>query len=302
MFLVKPQQVTHIRLKLKGLQTLSKAQAYDKKSAVYRKTVDLLSFSENQEGQGKIFGAGVYVIPFKLHLSRTLPGSFAHTAVDGDLTANVVYKLKAEAFISRPAAAKLKHHQEIVINEASNVPDNMPNLVHKDQGFTCCFCISRGTVAVTAQLDKAAYRAGEAVKLHLVLDNSSSKMALKDTRYSLMASLSIQSGTHKDKLETLIQENAVPRVNAGEIADLDFTITLPHQSLASCRTNSIKSSYNLSIAVKIPWYSDVLIDMPVTVYAREQASSHKGIVYSRDRPPNFLDTVDISTDMMLDYP
>lgn len=279
--ITEPLQVDGIYLKVKGFQQVHFTKqvarsVYDANAPGKHRTVyDTVVCQEKQVFLRRMFCIysvkstlmpANFIFPFEFVLDHGLPGTFSFNTDSRTLFARSVYKVKAEVVVPGMFKFNLKHNQEIIVNEPFQQKIRRTE-AFKEENVTFCCCISQGHVSMAASIDKNAYAPGEQCLLTLTVDSQDCKVDIDRITFSLTQSLILRAGnsTHSDTF-TLIR-NTAPRVRAGTSTTRTIPLTLPTNCYASCSSSLISSQYSLRVQLEVPWCSDVILSVPVQIYA-----------------------------------
>jgi hypothetical protein len=232
---------------------------------------------------------GNFVFPFQFQLDPKLPGTFEicnKRQYSRHLQASVGYQVKAEVAVPGLLKPNLYHSQEILINEPLRSM-LMSSDTLKEAKVTFLCCIPKGTVTMSANIDRNAYSPGETVQLHLIVDNSESQVDLEAFTLKLRKDLSVRAGSDTYSAGGTVIKSSSPGVKAGERADRYIQLSLPHEAEPSTRSKLIDCEYELNVVLKVPWSPDVITKQAVQIVAAQRQDYVAHLQY----PPNWEPSV-----------
>jgi len=230
-----------------------------------------------------LLGTGNFVFPFEFVLDGSLPGTFY--LKDGKAKGEVVYKVAAEVVATGLFTNNLRHEQEIVIKEPLKQPlTGSETFKETDVTFLCC--INKGRVAMSANVDKNAAAPGEAINLHIVVDNTRSQVDLKEVRFHVKRELRFSANGQKWSDYSTIITSTSPQVLQGTNADRWIAVRIPNGTMPSTTSSLITCSYYLTVELAVPWSPNVRINLPLQVFAPTPAEYVAVVQY----PPSWQAT------------
>ena len=261
------------------------------KRIIFRRCVNLHDYKAT-------LNPGIYVYPFKFRLDDRIPGSFSVS--HGDASGCIVYKLKAEVVRPGMFQANIKHTQIIPVSTRFDLPIEKIQACKEDNVTRLC-CIDMGQLTCSAILDKNAYTAGEVARLIIAIDNTASDVTLDHIAFKLTNSVFIKASSYSETLRITECKNQAPRIPKGETAHISFTLNLPKILNPTTDGYLIRSYYYFEVVMSVPCSKDVVLNLPVTVFARDPDNFIAAVEYPSDRPPKYEASVEISNDMFKVY-
>lgn len=264
---------------------------HNQKKVMFRRRVDLLNFKAT-------LNPGMYVYPFKFKLDDHLPGSFNLTR--GDAFGQIVYKLKAEVLRPGMFNANIKHTQVVQLSTRLNHP------IHKVQAtqganVTKLCCIDMGDVTLSAILDKNAYSPGEVANLVISIDNTASDVTLKHVSFKLANHVTMRANSYAESSRDSACKNQAPGIPKGDTAHIQFSLNLPNILIPATAGSLISSYYEFEVVLSVPCSKDIIMSLPVTIFAPVPVDYIPTIQYPADRPPQYQESVEIRPDMFKVY-
>ena len=236
-------------------------------------------------------GFGNFVFPFEFVLDGSLPGTFY--LKDGKAKGEVVYKVAAEVVVPGFFTSNLRHEQEIVIKEPlKQALGGTETFKETDVTFLCC--INKGRVAMSANVDKNAAAPGEAINLHIVVDNSRSQVDLKEVRFHLCRSIKFKANGQKWTDYSTIMTSTSPQVLQGTNADRWIAVRIPNSTMPSTDSSLITCEYSLTVELSVPWSPNVRINLPLQVYAPTPVGYVSVVQYPANWTATTMDTAQLS--------
>lgn len=228
-------------------------------------------------------GNGNFVFPFEFILDANLPGTFY--LKDGKAKGEVVYKVEAEVVVPGFFTSNLRHEQEIVIKEPlKQMLAGSETFKETDVTFLCC--INKGRVTMSANVDKNAAAPGEAINLHIVVDNTRSQVDLKEVRFHVKREIKFRANGESWSDHSTIITSTSPQVLQGMNADRWIAVRIPNGTMPSTTSSLIKCAYYLTVELAVPWSPNVRINLPLQVFASTPMEYVAVVQY----PPNWTAT------------
>lgn len=247
--------------------------------------------------------AGNFVFPFQFILNANLPGTFnlySQKHFSSRVQAKVWYSVEAEVAVPGLLTPNLRHSQDIIIHEPLRIAP-MASETHKESKVTFLCCIPKGTINMSATIDKNAYGPGETVGLRLIVDNSQSTVDLEALSLKLVAQISLKANGGSTGSTGTVVKARTPGLKAGERADRFIQLTLPLDTEPSTHSKLIECSYILSVELKVPWSPDVVVRQPVQIYAPVQSTYIAQLQYPSNWAPSVFPTSDLQTMQYVTY-
>ena len=258
---------------------------------MFRRRVDLLNFKAT-------LNPGIYVYPFKFKLDDNLPGSFR--IKNGDSFGQIVYKLKAE--VTRPGMfqANVKHTQFIQLSTRLSRPIQSIQ-ASKGANVTKLWCIDMGNVALSVILDKNAYSPGDVANLVISIDNTASDVTLKHVSFKLANNVNMRANNFSRSFRDSACKNQAPSIPKGDTAHIQFNLDLPHTLTPTTVSSLINSYYEFEVILSVPCSADVIMRLPVTIFAPDPVDYIPIVQYPTDRPPQYQKSIEIRPEMFKFY-
>ena len=263
---------------------------YEKK-VIFRRRVDLHSYKTTLQ-------PGMYVFPFKFRLDDNIPGSFNLSR--GDAFGQIVYKLKAEVVLPGMFQFNIKHTQILPVSTLFDSPIQRIQSCQESNVTRLC-CIDMGVVTCSAILDKNAYTAGEVANLVISIDNTASDVTLDHVAFKLTNNICMKASGHRQTLSISDCKNQAPGIPEGETAHITFTLNLPKILTPTTIGHLIHSNYLFEVVLSVPCSGDVVLRLPITIFAQDPENYIAKVEYPTDRPPMYESAVDIKEDMFKVY-
>lgn len=241
---------------------------------------------------------GIYVYPFKFKLDENIPGSFSMH--QGDAFGQIVYKVKAEVMRPGMFTANIKHTQCIQV--VSNFQRNIQKVqAMKDAKVTKLCCIDMGNLSCSAILDKNAYSPGDVANLIISIDNTASDVTLKHVSFKLVNRVNMRAKSYSQSFRTINCKNRAPSIPKGETAHINFALNLPPVLTPTTIGALISSYYEFDVVMSVPCSKDIVLSLPVTIFAPVPKDYIPDVQYPNERPPHYQDVVDIKPEMFQFY-
>lgn len=261
------------------------------KRVIFRRRVDLHNYKAT-------LNPGIYVFPFKFRLDGNIPGSFYLN--QGDSLGKIVYKLKAEVMRPGIFQANVKHTQILPVSTRFESPISKVQACREANVTRLC-CIDMGNVTLSAILDKNAYTAGEVANLVIAIDNTASDVSLKHIAFQMINNVRMKSGSYSKTLTNNECTNQAPGIPKGETAHITFALNLPKNLTPTTVGYLIQSHYVLEVVMSVPCSVDVVISLPITIFAQDPDNFFAKVEYPAERPPMYQSPVEIKNDMFKVY-
>ncbi|PJF17204.1 hypothetical protein PSACC_03008 [Paramicrosporidium saccamoebae] len=247
--------------------------------------------------------SGNFVFPFQFQLDQKLPGTFEiynKRQYSRSLQASLRYHVEAEVAVPGMLKPNLYHSQDILINEPlRNMLMSSDTLKEAKVTFLCC--IPKGTVTMSANIDKNAYSPGETVQLHLIVDNSESQVDLEAFTLKLRKDLSVHAGSDTFYGNGTVIKASSPGVRAGDRADRYIQLSLPHDTEPSTRSKLIECEYELNVVLKVPWSPDVVTKQAVQIVAAQRQDYVSKLQYPSGWEPSVMPMSDLQSMSYISY-
>lgn len=274
-------------------QTRSRTECipHNQKSIMFRRRVDLLNCKATLH-------PGIYVYPFKFKLDENLPGSFSINK--GDTFGKIVYKLKAEVMRPGRFQANIKHTQYVQLSTRLSRPIQSIQ-TSSEANVTRLCCIDMGSVSLSVILDKNAYSPGDVANLTIAIDNSASDVTLKHVAFKLVNRVNMRANTYSQSFRDSACNNQAPSVPKGDTAHIQFSLNLPYHLTPTTVSSLINSFYEFEVVLSIPCSADVIMRLPVTIFAPAPIDYISTVQYPTDRPPQYQQAIEIKPEMFKIY-
>lgn len=246
---------------------------------------------------------GNYVFPFQFPLEARLPGTFTLKNPEKfphKVTAEVYYQVEAEVGTSGFFNPNLRHSQQILIHEPLRKA-LMASDTYKEAKMTFMCCMPRGTVSLSANLEKNAYCPGEPVTLRLIVDNSQSTVDLPSCLLKLTADMTIRTRGMSTQWKGTVARASSPGVKAGERAERLIDMILPHDVEPSTSSKLVDCSYTLDAVLKVPWSPDVVCKTYVQIVIPQTADYVAHLQYPQGWNPTVHSTIDLQKAQYTSY-
>lgn len=258
---------------------------------MFRRRVDLINCKA-------ILNPGIYVYPFKFKLDDNLPGSFrmCHDNSFGQ----IVYKLKAEVMRPGMFQANIKHTQFIQLSTRLSKPIRSIQM-SKEANVTKLCCIDMGNVALSAFLDKNAYAPGDVAELVISIDNTASDVTLKHVSFKLANNVRMRAGTYSQSVRNSTCKNQAPSIPKGDTAHIQISLNLPNNLTPTASGSLINSYYEFEVVLNVPCGTNIIMKLPVTIFAPDPVDYIPIVQYPDDKPPQYQQSIEIRPDMFKIY-
>lgn len=302
-----------------GTKTIYYTQTLSQENTFFRRKYCIFSTKSTLQG-------GNFVFPFQFQLQTNLPGTFDITnqkRFAKDLKASINYQVGVEVAVPGMLQPNLRHSQDILICEPLRGLIMCSDTL-KEAKVTFLCCIPKGTVTLSANIDKNAYGPGETAQLHLIVDNSLSQVDLEAFSLKLVRKLEVRAKvdnyagqswgagsqsvsvkswggeeTYTDQV-TVVKVSS-PGVKAGERAERYIQLTLPHDTEPSTKSMLIDCSYELSVVLKVPWSPDVVTKQAVQIFAPPRQTYIAHLQYPTDWAPSVMPMCDLEKMQYVSY-
>lgn len=276
-----------------GNQTITRVENiyHNQKKHLFRRRVNLVNFKTT-------LNPGIYVYPFKFKLDENLPGSFVLRS--GNSFGQIVYKLKAEILRPGMFQANIKHTQTVQLSTRLSHSIQKVQL-SREANVTRLCCIDMGSVSLSAILDKNAYSPSDTAKLIISIDNTASDVTLKHVSFKLVNRVYMRAMSYSQSFSHSACKNQAPGTPKGDTAYIEFSLNLPHDLYPTTVGALINSYYEFEVVLSVPCSKDVIINLPVTIFALPPVDYIPTVEYPTDKPPQYQDAVDIKPEMFKIY-
>ncbi|GAM25341.1 hypothetical protein SAMD00019534_085160 [Acytostelium subglobosum LB1] len=212
--------------------------------------------------QQGIVNPGHYSFPFQYQLPPTLPGTFSEEGKDatGNYQGTIMYKVKATVDVAHKH--DLKATSRLVVNERCNDLVK-PNYAENRKSFL----LTKGKLVAQVWMNKNVYYPGETLVNKVKINNTS----IKETRrISIKVSQRIELRAHLyyrtlNKQVYKQEYDGVPPCFYGK-RYLPFSIPV-HIKPSSSIGEHIRSVYQVEVEFDIPGALDLVVTLPLTVFA-----------------------------------
>jgi len=220
------------------------------------------------------YPVGQFSYPFQYRLPDNLPGVFEKKRKKGlKLKAKIRYKIKAVVDI-----AHTKHDlickQHLIIHEQLDKKIEPKHFMKEITVRTLC-CIPRGPVKCEAFMNKNCYMAGETAQIHVKVENNST-VEVNHFNSKLIRHITLlDKHGHTREISDVVAMQKYPGTapHSNKAQDIPLPLFGRHSRLIQPSTNSrvIKCKYYVMIELDIPWAPDLEIQVPVIIYAPQNA-------------------------------
>lgn len=245
--------------------------------------------------QSCVLNPGNFVFPFQFPLEAKLPGTFklqtTHSSVQG-VDASVLYQVEAEVAVPGMFNPNLRHSQQILIHEPLRAA-LMASDTYKETKVTWMCCVPKGTVSLSASLEKNAYCPGEVVRLRLIVDNSKSTVDLPACSLKLTGAITVRARGETKRMGGTIVKATSPGLPAGERAERMIEMILPHSIEPSTSSKLVHCAYTVDAVLKVPWSPDVLCKTCVQIVIPQTADYVAQLQYPPGWNPTVYSPVDL---------
>lgn len=329
---IQPLHVDGIYLKIYGYEETEFDVSCQSQKTDNQGKVKLEQWTERVRGSNTFFrkryciysqkctlASGNFVFPFQFLLDAKLPGTFEiygqQKFSQRSTKASITYRVETEVAVPGLLKPNLYHSQDILICEPLRTA-LMSSDTYKECSVTFLCCIPKGTISMSANIDKNAYEPGDTVRLRLILDNSSSQVDLEYLSLKLVSEINLIATEVIDRpigldSRRICHEVSSSRgtiakarsagVKAGERVDRYIQLTLPTDCEPSTKSSLISCKYLLSVELKVPWSPDVVITQPVQIYASQRQTYQAHLQYPPDWAPSVFPIIDLQTMQYVTY-
>lgn len=144
-----------------------------------------------------------------------------------------------------------------------------PAKADKSGTVMLCCCIPRGMVHLTSTYDKAAYQAGETMRVTATIKNES-KSNVKEMISRLNRFITVTDGHGNRKyFHDEVAKAKFPGVAPGETAVREMPLTLVSSAgplIPSIKTALIEVAYRFDCECGIDWAPDIEAQIPIVIY------------------------------------
>ncbi len=280
------------RITIKGVTTTTIERIpHHEKRIIFRRRFGLVNFKAT-------LNPGVYVYPFRFRLDEQIPGSFYMS--NGDAMGRIMYKLKAE--VTRPGMfkANVKHTQMVQISNRLLQPITKIQMI-RESNVTRCSCIDMGEISCAAILDKNAYTPGEVANLIISIDNTASDVTLKHVSFKLANHGSMRARYYTQTFWNSECKNQAPSIPKGDTAHINFSLNIPNDLTPTTHGILINSYYEMEVVLSVPCSTDLMISLPVTIFAVPPQDYITQVQYPPERPPQYQNAIEINESMFNIY-
>ena len=258
---------------------------------MFRRRADLVNFKATMN-------PGIYVYPFRFQLDDNIPGSFVCSQTD--FNGVIVYKLKAEVMRPGMFQTNIKNTQIVQVN--THLKHQISKVqMSKDANVTRLCCIDMGEVSLSAILDKNAYSPGETANLIISIDNTASDVTLKHVSFKLSNQVTMRANLYVKSFKESACKNQAPSIPKGDTAHISFALSIPPNLNPTTQGVLISSYYEMEIVLSVPCSKDVVIALPVTLFAPPPVDYIDQIQYPSERPPQYQQPIEINPNMFKIY-
>lgn len=272
-------------------KTRTETRYHNDKAVIIRRVVNLI-------GQKVTLVPGMYVYPFKFKLDDNVPGSISYGS--GSNSGKIVYKVKTEVVRPGIFISNIKHTQIIQVCERVSGPITSLQAMKEANVSRFC-CVDMGELVCSAILDKSAYSPGEEAKLVIAVDNTASDITLKHVSFKLVNKIHLRARSYTQDFRVSTCKNRAPGIPKGDTAHIDFTLKIPSNLDPSTSGTLVRSNYDFEVVFSVPWGSDIVVNLPVKIFAPVPTNYIENMEYPSDVPPQYQETVDIQPEMFQKY-
>jgi len=224
---------------------------------------------------------GTYEFPFEFQLHPALPSSvFLEPGVnfDGESHASIMYGVEVQ--LTRPGFLQPTLGYKTAFDLIAQVPHPItPQYTIDKQGVSCCFCIGKGSITLSAALEFNAFRADEMVNVRIQIHNASETTVQgivvevhEDAWFTAIL------GNHRIKraqkirilAEAKLPESIQPKGGFGEAFGTEpkvVSIRLPPFSHCTLKSQRLTITHRVRVRADTPYdYTSPSIDLPVTLH------------------------------------
>jgi len=236
---------------------------------------------------------GNYVFPFNFRLESDIPASFdLPSDYGGSRKGKIEYRIIGEVAVPGTFNPNLRTVQELIIRET--LRDDMNSIeTYKEGKVTFLCCIPKGTVTLSANIDRNAYGPGEQIILSLLVDNTNSDVTLDALNLKVVRNIVLYAEGHRDSQCSTICKAVTPGLAAGDRTERQIFLRIPANTAPSAESDLVKCDYRLIVELKVPWSPDVTVKHPVQIYMPQRPDYVPTLIY----PPNWSPTVYPSVDL-----
>ena len=203
--------------------------------------------------------------------------------------AEVNFRVSAQLCARGVFSQALRSEQELVVNPLFDYSKMSPQKAAKTGNVLLCCCIPRGTVTLNTACDKAAYQAGETMRVTAQVQNASHS-AVRRMVAKLKRAIALRDAAgHVLRMEDVLCQASFEGVapqSAGE-RDMPLTLMAPAGFLPSISTPHVTVSYWFTCEADIAYAFDIVCSMPVTIYTPAPAMSSFAAAFGGQVPAGF---------------
>lgn len=207
---------------------------------------------------------GFYQFPFSFQLHPALPSSANVGGVD---SAQLTYGI--EVHLERPGMFQRDLVQRTYFDLAAQVPHAIVGTrVLDEQNVKCCCCIHRGSMQLSAHLEKNAFCASEAVQVIVELQNRSSRQA-KLVNIEVKETISFRAQGHASQRRNTLAAATLPAVAPGSaLSATHVVLRLPPQfNHCSLQTSIMQITHHVEVRADTPCCNgNPAVKLPVKLY------------------------------------
>jgi len=207
---------------------------------------------------------GFYQFPFSFQLHPALPSS---ANVGGSDYAQLSYGI--EVHLERPGIFQRDLVQRTYFDLVARVPHAIVGTRALDeQNVKCCCCVHRGSMQLSANLEKNAYCASEAVQVIVELQNRSSLEA-RSLNVELLETISFRAQGHPSTRSNRLAATTLPPVAPGATLPATHVVLRlpPHFNHCSLQTGILQISHHVEVRADTPCCNtNPALKLPATLY------------------------------------
>ena len=248
----------------------------------------------------RVLDPGEYVFPFKFTLQPLFgrfPSSFSgsHGHIRYVVEAKIVSNARHFPLRDKTVSAIIKVVNRVPVD--INKPDLMSRFHYEIEKTNCCLCCISGAIHLTVNMPRRGFNIGECIPITTSLDNGSRRVI------TLRATI-VQTVTYRARERTLINPQEVysllsPQVPGRTTYQWTQAEQIAITELALPTINNcdiINLQYCLKIEAIIPWATNAVINIPITLSNVPQQSLERqqphpptqhASLLSSDAPPPY---------------
>ena len=239
-----------------------------------------------QDESGEKLAVGEHIFPFDFLIPINLPDSFEALSTEREC-GKVKYWIQLS--ISNPSLFRATVNKEVVvpIYTPYDGPQHPVSLAEKTL-IAGWFCFgSRGTVSWTVKFNANVWMAGEGINLTVFVDNRESTYETKGAYAQLAEHVVLMAKGEKATLNGIkCTTETTEKVLAKQTGLLTMQMKVPSNIQSSCRLDILQCSYTLNVYLDIPYNTDPVVKIPITICRTK--SSGSVVVGSPSRSPTIL--------------